>query len=106
VVVEIWNWFEDVGAALRSLDGKVAALRDRLDPSVEWTVRGLFIVRDTRRNRKLVAELGPMFATRFPGNAGAWLRALTDPGQPLPRGDGLLWSDRTGTSLRASRLRG
>ncbi len=106
IVAEIWNWFEDVGAALRGLDGKLAALRDQLDPSVEWTIRGLFIVRDTRRNRQLVTELGPMFAARFPGNGRAWLRALTDPGQRLPDGDGLLWSDRAGTGLKASRLRG
>jgi transcriptional regulator with XRE-family HTH domain len=106
VVAEIWNWFEDVGGALRGLDGKVAALRDQLDPSVEWTVRGLFVVRDTRRNRQLMTELGPMFAARFPGNARTWLRALTDPVERLPDGDGLLWSDRTGTSLKASRLRG
>jgi transcriptional regulator with XRE-family HTH domain len=104
VVVEIWNWFEDVGAALRGLDGKVAALRDQLDPSVQWTVRGLFVVRDTRRNRQLVTELRPMFAARFPGNARVWLRALADPAQRLPEGHGLLWSDRTGTSLKASRL--
>jgi transcriptional regulator with XRE-family HTH domain len=106
VVVEIWNWFDDVGGALRGLDGKVAALRDHLDPSVEWTVRGLFVVRDTRRNRQLVTELGPVFGARFPGNARTWLRALTDPAQRLPEGDGLLWSDRAGTSLRASRLPG
>ena len=107
VVAEIWNWFEDVGGALRGLDGKVAALRDQLDPSVEWTVHGLFIVRDTRRNRQLLTELGPMFAARFPGNARAWLRALTDPAERLPQGDGLLlWSDRAGTTLKASRLRG
>lgn len=106
VVAEIWNWFEDVGGALRGLDGKVAALRDQLDPSVERRVRGLFIVRDTRRNRQLVTELGPMFAARFPGNAQAWLRALTDPAERLPQGDGLLWSDRAGTALKASRLRG
>jgi transcriptional regulator with XRE-family HTH domain len=105
VVVEIWNWFEDVGGALRGLDGKVAALCDHLDPSVEWTVHGLFIVRDTRRNRQLVTELGPIFAARFPGNARAWLRALTDPSERLPDGDGLLWSDRVGTMLKASRLR-
>jgi hypothetical protein len=105
VVVEIWNWFEDVGAAMRGLDGKVAALRDALDPSIEWTVRGLFIVRDTRRNRKLAAEVGPLFAARFPGNARDWLRALTDPRQPMPNRDGLLWSDRTGSKLTASRLR-
>src|SRR5450755_3819904 len=106
VVAEIWNWFEDVGGAMRGFDGKVAALRDQLDPSVEWTVRGLFIIRDTRRNRQLVTELGPMFAARFPGNARAWLRALTDPAERLPAGDGLLWSDRAETSLKTSRLRG
>jgi transcriptional regulator with XRE-family HTH domain len=106
VVVEIWNWFEDVGGALRGLDGKVAALRDQLDPRVEWTVRALFVVRDTRRNRQLTTEIGPMFAARFPGSAPAWLRALTDPTQRLPDGDGLLWSDRTGATLKASRLRG
>jgi transcriptional regulator with XRE-family HTH domain len=106
VVAEIWNWFDDVGAALRGLDGKVAALRDQLDPGVEWTVRGLFIVRDTRRNRKLTTELASMFAARFTGSPTQWLRALTDPGQPLPQGDGLLWSDSAGTSLKASRLRG
>jgi hypothetical protein len=103
-----WSRSIDValGGALRGLDGKVAALRDQLDPSVEWTVRGLFIVRDTRRNRQLATELGPMFAARFPGNARAWLLALTDPAERLPDGDGLLWSDRAGTSLKASRLRG
>jgi len=106
VVAEIWNWFEDVGGALRGLDGKVAALRDHLDPSLEWTVRGLFIVRDTRRNRKLMAEIGPMFEARFRGNSRAWLKALTDPAERLPDEDGLLWSDRAGTSLKASRLRG
>ena len=105
VVAEIWNWFEDVGGALRGLDGKIAALREQRDLSVEWTVSGLLVVRDTRRNRQLLTELGPMFAARFPGNARAWLRALTDPAAPLPDGDGLLWSDRTGTTLKASRLR-
>lgn len=106
VVAEIWNWFDDVGAALRGLDGKVAALRDQLDPGLEWTVRGLFIVRDTRRNRKLLIELAPMFAARFTGDARAWRRALVDPAQRLPDGDGLLWSDSSGTRLKASRLRG
>jgi hypothetical protein len=105
VVVEIWNWFEDVGGALRGLDGKVAALRDALDPRVEWTVRALFVVRDTRRNRQLMIEIEPLFAARFPGNSRNWIRALTDPRQSMPNGDGLLWSDRTGTTLRASRLR-
>jgi transcriptional regulator with XRE-family HTH domain len=39
VVVEIWNWFDDVGAAMRGLDGKVGAVRARLDSSVAWHIR-------------------------------------------------------------------
>jgi transcriptional regulator with XRE-family HTH domain len=106
IVVEIWNWFDDVGVALRGLDGKVGAIIGRLDPEVTWQVRGLFIVRDTRRNRALISQLRPLFLARFGSNAALWLKALTDSRQPMPAGDGLLWSDRAGMGLRASRLRG
>jgi hypothetical protein len=111
VVAEIWDWFNDVGSSLRSIDAKRTTLSSRLDRrplpnGAAWTVRALFVIRNTRRNHSLVAELRPLFASRFPGTATGWLTALTDPGQPLPAGDGLLWSDRAGTGLRASRLRG
>lgn len=111
VAVEVWNWFDDVGAALRGLDAKVSTLRDRLHQGTlanvggrtDWIVRGLFVVRDTRRNRMLTADLRPLFAARFRGSATAWLAALTEPGTPIPHADGLLWADGRG-SLRASRL--
>jgi transcriptional regulator with XRE-family HTH domain len=106
VVGEIWNWFDDIGAALRSLDGKLGSARAKLASGDSWTVRGLLVVRDTRRNRELVAELKPLFVARFGSDSALWLEALTDPGRPLPEGDGLLWSDRAGTSLKVSRLRG
>jgi hypothetical protein len=106
IVVEIWNWFDDVGGSLRGLDGKLGSVRSRLDPGTEWTVRGLFVVRDTRRNRDLLADLRALFVARFGADSGQWLKALTNPEQPIPTGDGLLWSDRAGTSLKASRLRG
>ncbi len=113
VVVEIWNWFDDVGASLRGLDAKVtllaARLRDESAGGAEphgrsdgWLVRGLFLVRDTQRNRALVAELRPLFASRFTGSSTAWLRALSA-AATLPDGHGLLWSDRSGR-LVASRL--
>jgi transcriptional regulator with XRE-family HTH domain len=109
VVVEIWDWFDDVGTGLRSLDGKVAALANLLARQARpgepgWRVRALYVVRDTRRNRRLVAELAGLFKARFRGNSQAWLKALTDPRQELPEGDGFLWSDRTGSALRPSRL--
>lgn len=113
VAVEIWNWFDDVGASLRGLDAKVALLAARLrdEPvgsagpdggSDGWQVRGLFVVRDTRRNRALAVELRPLFASRFTGSSAAWLRALSAEAA-LPDGHGLLWSDRRGR-LVASRL--
>jgi transcriptional regulator with XRE-family HTH domain len=111
VVAEIWDWFDDVGAGFRGLDIKPAALTLRLAGATHhsgkpWTIRALYVVRNTRRNHGLVAELGPLFGARFRGSSSTWLRALTDAGQRLPSGDGLLWSDRAGTALRGSRLRG
>ena len=143
VVGEIWDWFDDVGAALRGLDAKVQAVAGRLPglqpthetehsrgvparstrerpprmgqrtsteaapdtgPVEAWRVRGLFVVRDTRRNRRLITELRPLFAARFRGSSRDWLSALTDPGRPMPGADGLLWSNRSGSGLIASRL--
>jgi transcriptional regulator with XRE-family HTH domain len=107
VVVEVWDWFDDVGAGLRGLDAKSGALATRLRSQQNgrdaWRVRGLYVVRGTRRNRRLVDELRPLFAARFPGSALAWLGALTDTGRTMPAADGLLWSDRNG-ALTASRL--
>ena len=110
VVAEIWDWFDDVGAGLRGLDGKVAGLSSRLaQPStsggVAWTVRALYVVRDTRRNRRLVTELSGLFGARFRGNSTAWLQALSNADNRLPLEPGFLWSDRAGLVLRPSRLR-
>ena len=120
VAVEIWDWFDDVGASLRGLDGKVAGLQAKLagragpardEPATiapvpgtgnGWRVRGMFVVRDTRRNRTLIAELRPLFASRFPASSIAWLTALRST-DAVPDGHGLLWSDRAGR-LTASRL--
>ena len=108
-LAEIWDWFDDVGASLRSLDGKRDALARHLEaeaPGTEpWTIRCLFVVRQTRRNVRMVAELRPLFRARFPGRAKHWLRGLADPDHPLPPGDGFLWSTPT-LQLRASRLTG
>jgi len=102
VVVEVWDWLDDVGAAMRSLGAKVEALQARLGP--EWRVRGLFVVRATARNRQLVREFRGVFASRFPGGSRAWLRALGDPTAPMPARDGLAWSVSGGSHLRAARL--
>jgi len=106
ILVEVWDWFDDVGAALRSLDAKREALTARLERETGggWTIRCLFVVRRTRRNVALVRELGPLFAARFPGNSRAWLRALSSSAEPMPTGDGFVWSTSK-SALTASRLR-
>lgn len=102
-VVEIWDWFDDVGAALRSLDGKVDTAASR--HGVGIAVRGLWVVRATRRNRDLGAHHPAIFAAKFPGAGSAWLRALRDPSRPMPGGNGFVWVDVKATRLFASRLR-
>ncbi|HJP88027.1 MAG TPA: helix-turn-helix transcriptional regulator [Candidatus Limnocylindrales bacterium] len=106
ILAEIWDWFDDVGASLRSLDSKRDAFAERLRREHDggWTVRCLFVLRGTKRNEALVAELRPLFAARFKGSSIAWLRALADPKGRPPERDGLLWSTAT-YRLIASRLR-
>jgi hypothetical protein len=105
LLAEIWDWFDDIGASLRSLDGKREGLVDRLrrEHGGDWTVRCLFIVRRTRRNEALIAELRPLFAARFAGSSIASLRTLADSSVGLPERDGLLWSTAT-YRLQPSRL--
>lgn len=109
VAAEIWDWFDDVGHAFRSHDAKKQLLIERLEREYQgnspWRVRGLFVVRDTSRNRLLVRELGSLFASRFSGDPGGWLAALAAPDRLLPEADGLLWSDSR-QELHRSRLRG
>jgi transcriptional regulator with XRE-family HTH domain len=108
--IEIWDWIADGGAALRSFDAKVNALSTHLDrhqPLADagaWTARGLFIVRDTSRNRVLISELRALFAARFGGSSVAWLAALTSWDRRMPGTDGLVWSSANGRHLRPSRL--
>jgi transcriptional regulator with XRE-family HTH domain len=113
---EVWDWFADVGAAFRDWDRRLAAV-ERLaiarmapppDPAPADTVPlprvgGCWVVRATRRNRRLVAEHGHLFRARFPGSSRAWLAALTTQAT-MPTASALLWASVDGTRLFASRL--
>lgn len=97
VVGEIWDWFDDVGSAFRTHDAKKLLLRERLareHPGVDrWQVGGLFVVRDTHRNRVLTRELSALFGSRFAARSSDWLAALRQADLVMPGADGLLWSD-------------
>jgi transcriptional regulator with XRE-family HTH domain len=99
-VIEVWDLLLDVGAAFRSFDDKLEAVRAR---SPDWTVSGAWILRGTKRNRSLVAELAPLFKARFPATSGDWLGALDSPTVAMPRQPALLWTDATGAALGEAR---
>lgn len=101
-VFEVWDLLLDVGAAFRSFDEKVAAVRAQLPG---WTVSGAWVIRGTRRNRSLVADLAPLFRARFPGVGRDLLRALDDPTAAMPKGPALLWTDAAGATLQEARPR-
>jgi transcriptional regulator with XRE-family HTH domain len=100
-VVEIWDLVLDGGEAIRGLEAKVAATRQRLGPG--WRVQGLLLLRRTARNRALVRELAPLIRARYPSSAG-WLRALRDPATPMPDAGGFAWTSVAGDRLIAARL--
>jgi transcriptional regulator with XRE-family HTH domain len=102
-VVEVWDLVLDGGHVMRSLEAKVLATRDRLGP--DWSVQGLLIVRGTYRNRRLIGELGALFAARYPASSHLWLASLRDTNVPLPAAAGLAWTDVRGERLIPSRLR-
>jgi len=68
-----------------------------------WKVSGAWVIRGTRRNRSLVAELAPLFSARFPATGSAWTRALDSPTGAMPREPALLWTDAAGAHLSAAR---
>jgi hypothetical protein len=102
-VVEVWDLMLDVGAAFRSFDDKLAAVHARLSA---WTVSGAWILRGTKRNRALVAELAPLFAARFRGDGKALLAAFDLPTSALPPSPALLWTDATAATLSPWRIAG
>lgn len=102
-IEECWNTFGNVNAAVRSTRRKIAeaeqlaiALGGEAGP---YRVAAVWIVRDTRRNRDIVARYPEVFAAAFTGSSRHWVRALTKAAVEPPVELGLVWCD-----LRATRL--
>ena len=100
ILNECWNTFGDVGMAARATMRKAAELEAlaaaRWGPDV--TVRVVWIVRATARNRVLLARYPEIFASRFPGSSRSWVEALTT-GAPPPPEPGLVWCDVVATRV-------
>jgi hypothetical protein len=93
----------NAGATFRGHSDKVNALRREV--GLGWTVAGLLIVRGTARNRELVRELRTVIDARYPASSVAWLAALRNADQPMPKADGIAWTGARTPGLRPARRR-
>jgi transcriptional regulator with XRE-family HTH domain len=103
-LVEIIDWFDDVGAPMRDWPRRLEALEKRSIGRMSSnedlpTISGCWLVRATKRNRELIAEHSNLFHSRFPGSGPAWLAALTQPHTTMPADAGLLWISVNGERL-------
>lgn len=79
VLIECWNTFGDVGAAVRSTNRKIAEAAElaiAIGGERPHRVAACWVVRDVERNRRLLARYPELFASRFPGSSTLWARAL------------------------------
>ena len=99
-LIEIWNRVDDLGAAARSSDRKLAAVRQR----AELVVGSCWLFVDTAANGAIVRRYPAILRARFTGSSAGWVRALTNAAPP-PRDPGLAWIDAGVGRLRELRLR-
>ncbi len=90
VLVELWNRIDDLGAAVRSSDRKIAA--------APRGARSVWLLVDTAANRSIVRRYPTLLRARFPGSSSGWVRALAADGR-VPTAPGLAWVD-----VRSGRL--
>jgi hypothetical protein len=111
-VLEVIDWMDDVGAALRDWTrrlaraerGAIASLtRDRDGAPLLPRVAGCVVLRATRRNRALVRDHRLVFLSRFPGSGRAWLLALGSR-SAMPQEAAILWVSLDGARLWPARL--
>lgn len=97
VLEECWNTFANLGASVRSTRRKVVEVEALAVASGgergPHQVAAVWVVRDTPRNREVLARYPEIFESTFTGDSRAWVRALTDPNTEPPTELGLVWCD-------------
>jgi transcriptional regulator with XRE-family HTH domain len=96
VLAEIWNRVDDLGAAARATDRKVAeasaaAVFAGADDE-PYRVASVWLLVDTAANRRIVARYPEIIRARFRGSSVAWVRALVEGATP-PVQPGIAWID-------------
>lgn len=100
VLVEIWNRLDDLGAAVRSSDRKLAELAGREAASA--SVSSCWLLVDTSANRAVVRRYPAIVHARFGGPSAGWIRALLT-GAVAPARPGLAWIDPRSGRIRPMR---
>ena len=105
ILIEISNRLDDIGAATRSSDQKVAeAASLTLAPGGPLRVASCWVLVDTAASREIVRRHPAILRARFGGSSAAWVRALVDGSAP-PTEPGVVWADTRGGRLTELRLR-
>jgi hypothetical protein len=110
-LTEVFDWLPDGGEAFRSWDRRLAKVADRAvalahsdAEAAMIAAAGIWVLRATRANRRLVSDHRVIFRARFLASAAAWLAALERPDSPAPRAPGLVWISVKGDQLIPARL--
>ncbi|HEU0237408.1 MAG TPA: helix-turn-helix transcriptional regulator [Candidatus Limnocylindrales bacterium] len=109
ILGEIQNRLDDLGAAARATDRKVAeaatgpALFAAGDDD-PYRVASCWLLVDTAANRRLVTRYPEVIRARFPGSSAAWAKCLTLGTEP-PREPGVVWIDPRAGRITELRLR-
>ncbi len=101
VLVEIWNRLDDLGAALRSSDRKLADVARR--QAGEDAIGSCWLLVDTAANRSIVRRYPAILRARFDGSSQAWIAAISV-AAAVPIQPGIAWIDIRSRRLRALRL--
>jgi transcriptional regulator with XRE-family HTH domain len=106
-VEECWNSFGNINASVRSTQRKIAEAHELAvaygGDRGPYAVAACWIVRDTRRNREILARYPEVFASAFPGSSRDWVKALSLPSVRPPKEMALVWCDLRATRLFARR---
>jgi transcriptional regulator with XRE-family HTH domain len=105
ILIEIWNRLDDIGAATRATDRKVAEAGGlTLEPGGPRRVASCWVLVDTAANREIVRRYPAILRSRFGGSSAAWVRALVDGSAP-PTEPGIVWAAVHTGRLTEVRLR-
>ncbi len=108
ILIEAWNTFGDLGAAIRSTHRKATEAADLASVlgggAPPYRVATVWVVSATAANHRLVGRYPNLFAAAFPAPSAAWVRALSA-GTAPPHEAGLVWFEPSTVTLR-SRHRG